>query len=418
MRPRPIALLARSVGRRPAQRAGQPEDRTRTLGQSLVEFALILPVMLLLVAAAVDLGRLFYAYVAIENAAKEGALYGAKHPLCADNTNVNCSANGANVQYYVENEAASGLKSALGTSLLTTGVTCRAKTTGTVRQPINDCLDGDTYQVRVTYDFRLVTPILSNILGTTITLSSTQESHRPRRCLRPRRPRGPRLGRQCERRQRDDRRDRLPGRRHRQRPRLLLRSLPGPDQRRQLPPVQGGHDGQLQGPRAQYGQHRADEHHLPVQRERHEHVDARDVHHAARVDRQGRRAVVLHLHLDGHGHERRLAQRLHDRRELHRPGVRPHDRHDQRGGRREGRPATAPRGQPVGLAVPPRRHRQRALGCGELPGHRPLDVPRRGVGRDHRSAADGLALHDRPEPGRHREQPVAEHQPERRAHLA
>ena len=94
---------------------------------------------------------------------------------------------------------------------------------------------------------------------------------RPRRCLRPRRPRGPRLGRQCERRQRDDRRDRLPGRRHRQRPGLLLRSLPGPDQRRQLPPVQGGHDGQLQGPRAQYGQHRADEHHLPVQRERHEH---------------------------------------------------------------------------------------------------------------------------------------------------
>jgi Flp pilus assembly protein TadG len=142
----------------------------------MVEFALILPVMLLLVAAAVDLGRLFYAYVAIENAAKEGALYGAKHPLCADNTNVNCSANGANVQYYVENEAASGLKNALGTSLLTTGVTCRAKTTGTVRQPVNDCLDGDTYQVKVTYDFRLVTPILSNILGTTITLSSTQES--------------------------------------------------------------------------------------------------------------------------------------------------------------------------------------------------------------------------------------------------
>ena len=63
----------------------------------------------------------------------------------------------------------------MGTSLLTTGVTCRAKTTGTVRQPINDCVDGDTYQVRVTYDFRLVTPILSNILGTTITLSSTQE---------------------------------------------------------------------------------------------------------------------------------------------------------------------------------------------------------------------------------------------------
>src|SRR6476659_4703004 len=97
MRPRRIAALARLYGRPAAQDPARPAaDRTRTLGQSMVEFALILPVMLLLVAAAVDLGRLFFAYVAVENAAKEGVLYGARHPLCADASNINCAANGAN----------------------------------------------------------------------------------------------------------------------------------------------------------------------------------------------------------------------------------------------------------------------------------------------------------------------------------
>src|SRR5690242_4206047 len=114
MRPRPIAVLARRPARRAAQPPRQPEERARALGQSMVEFALILPVMLLLVAAAVDLGRLFFGYVAVENAAKEGALFGSRYPLCTDSTNVNCDNAGQNVQWYVENEAASSLKNALG----------------------------------------------------------------------------------------------------------------------------------------------------------------------------------------------------------------------------------------------------------------------------------------------------------------
>jgi Flp pilus assembly protein TadG len=172
MRLRRIAPLAARLRRRGDGQARPATDRTRSLGQSMVEFALILPIMLLLVGAAVDLGRLFFAYVAVENAAKEGVMYGARHPLCADSTNVNCDTAGQNVTWYVENEAATGLKTALGASNLTTGVTCRAKTTGALRQPINDCVNGDTYEVRVSYGFRMVTPIISSILGTTITLSS------------------------------------------------------------------------------------------------------------------------------------------------------------------------------------------------------------------------------------------------------
>ena len=45
----------------------------RERGQSLVEFAVILPLLLLIVLAAVDLGMGFRTYIALTNAAREGA---------------------------------------------------------------------------------------------------------------------------------------------------------------------------------------------------------------------------------------------------------------------------------------------------------------------------------------------------------
>lgn len=49
-------------------------------GQSLVEMALLLPILLLLMVGMLDLGRAFYAYITITNAAREGARYAASHP--------------------------------------------------------------------------------------------------------------------------------------------------------------------------------------------------------------------------------------------------------------------------------------------------------------------------------------------------
>jgi Flp pilus assembly protein TadG len=51
--------------------------RRRSRGQAVVEFALIIPVFLLLLLAAVDVGRLFFTYIQANNAAREGAAYGA-----------------------------------------------------------------------------------------------------------------------------------------------------------------------------------------------------------------------------------------------------------------------------------------------------------------------------------------------------
>ncbi len=49
-------------------------------GQSLVETALLLPLLLLLLAGLLDLGRAYYVIVALRDAAEEGATYAALAP--------------------------------------------------------------------------------------------------------------------------------------------------------------------------------------------------------------------------------------------------------------------------------------------------------------------------------------------------
>ena len=51
--------------------------RSRERGQSLVEFGLIVPLMLLLAVAVGDFGRLYTTAIAVESAAREAADYGA-----------------------------------------------------------------------------------------------------------------------------------------------------------------------------------------------------------------------------------------------------------------------------------------------------------------------------------------------------
>ena len=51
-------------------------------GQSLVEFALSLTVLILIVSGLLDLGRLYYIYVALEDGVGEAALYLSINPAC------------------------------------------------------------------------------------------------------------------------------------------------------------------------------------------------------------------------------------------------------------------------------------------------------------------------------------------------
>jgi Flp pilus assembly protein TadG len=55
-----------------------PADR-RERGQTLVEFSIVLPIFLLIVFGAIDLGRVIWAADSLANAAREGARFASVH---------------------------------------------------------------------------------------------------------------------------------------------------------------------------------------------------------------------------------------------------------------------------------------------------------------------------------------------------
>ncbi len=114
-------------------------------GQSLVETALVLPLLLLLLAVAVDCGRAFRAYVIITNAAREGVRAASRFP---DNSDL--------IEAAVVGEAPDSGVALDGSSVVIDGLG---------GQP------GDT--IRVTVSYELAT-ILGGILGVpSITLQSS-----------------------------------------------------------------------------------------------------------------------------------------------------------------------------------------------------------------------------------------------------
>ena len=137
----------------------------RTNGQSLVEFAFILPIFLVMVAGAVDLGRMFYSYVTIEGAAREGSFYGASRPEC-DVASATCP-DPSNVTWRL-NQDLSGLQGVTWT--------IQCKDTGGTARANSACAEGDSYLVGVTYPFQLVTPILSSIIGTGFNISTSDSA--------------------------------------------------------------------------------------------------------------------------------------------------------------------------------------------------------------------------------------------------
>lgn len=124
-------------------------------GQSLVEMAITLTLLITLLAGLVDIGRAFFAWIAIRDAAQEGALYGSINPSDA-----------AGVISRARETAASQVDlTQLTTPAPTiTGNAC-ANTTGS-----------NAITVNVIYNYNTITPFLSAIIGTqviTVRASST-----------------------------------------------------------------------------------------------------------------------------------------------------------------------------------------------------------------------------------------------------
>jgi hypothetical protein len=155
--------------REPRVRTPRTRGPNSSRGQSLVEFALVVPILLLVFAAAADLGRAFYAYVAIENGVKEGAFFGSRAPLCTDDVAAGCG-NPRNVEWRVRNEL-EDLRNPDGTQLSPT-VECLDQSSGVAHANMTECAEGDTYRVALSYPFRFLTPILGDLLGGGIDLGA------------------------------------------------------------------------------------------------------------------------------------------------------------------------------------------------------------------------------------------------------
>jgi hypothetical protein len=124
----------------------------RQLGQGMAEFALLLPLLLTILFGTLDLGRAFYTYIALTNAAREAARYAA-----VNDTNASIS----QVQGELTVPAGSDVSGCAAGTLTFSG-------SGGGR--------GKPYTVQVSCRFALVTPFMSAILGATgnrITIRST-----------------------------------------------------------------------------------------------------------------------------------------------------------------------------------------------------------------------------------------------------
>lgn len=107
---------------------------TLPAGQGLVEFALTLPLLLLIMVGVLDLGRLSFAAMTVTNAAREGARYGAANP--GDNTGITNRA---------QNEAYGSI---IAPNQLTVDLSNKFP---------SGCAQGNPIQVTVTYNFQLIT---------------------------------------------------------------------------------------------------------------------------------------------------------------------------------------------------------------------------------------------------------------------
>ena len=127
------------------------EKCRREDGQAMVEFALILPIFLLILCGIIDFGWLFYNQLSLNNACREGARYAVVHT--AENADTLAIIN------HIENSTT--------TVFANDGVDI----TVTYSSP-TDPTSGDI-TVSMEADISFFTPVLSTVLGKERTITST-----------------------------------------------------------------------------------------------------------------------------------------------------------------------------------------------------------------------------------------------------
>jgi Flp pilus assembly protein TadG len=129
-------------------------------GQSLVELAISLVVLLYLLSGVVEFGIAFFQFIQLRDAAQEGALYGSLHP--ADTTNITTRVRSASAQPI-------DLTVTTGARAVTVTIT-PVDSNGDGR---TTCV-GDGIQVSVSFTHQIFMPFIPTLIGsTTIPLTGT-----------------------------------------------------------------------------------------------------------------------------------------------------------------------------------------------------------------------------------------------------
>ncbi len=137
-----------------AQRKNQNEK-----GQSLVELTFSLTFMLLLLAGVIDLGRAFFTYIALRDAAQEGAAY-ASIARADDSDAMACSDIEARIRDTSDTAIVNLQSGDVAIDIFLGGTACASATDA-------DACFGEDVQIILTYGaFPLTTPFLGTVLGT------------------------------------------------------------------------------------------------------------------------------------------------------------------------------------------------------------------------------------------------------------
>ena len=121
--------------------------KSETKGQSLVEFAISLTVIMILLAGAVEFGIALFQYVQLRDAAQEGALYGSLNP---DDTN------GINARVKAASDRPIDLQNDVNVTI----------TPSVIETTVDGfACEGEGIKVTITYPHQISMPFVSAIVG-------------------------------------------------------------------------------------------------------------------------------------------------------------------------------------------------------------------------------------------------------------
>lgn len=138
-------------------------SRARIRGQSLAEFAIVIPVLLLLTMIALDFGRMYLGYINLQNLTRAAANFAANNPTAWSTNNTTVM---TQYQNQVINDAANSnctLNPTTPAPPVFTDSNSDGVTTGI----------GDYTTVRLNCTFHVITPVISRIIGSSVVVSAT-----------------------------------------------------------------------------------------------------------------------------------------------------------------------------------------------------------------------------------------------------